>query len=386
VPGTAALNLGGNAAVISVSCPSSGNCTAGGSYNDATGISHAFVATETSGAWGSATDVPGLTAVGDGGPAWIDAVSCPSAGNCSVAGGYYAHNQDQVWAAGETNGVWGAAEQVPGTGLLNAGGRANINSLSCPSAGNCAAGGQYEDASHATQALVVQEVAGTWKNAQEVPGTATLNAGGFAQINTVSCASAGNCGAGGLYTDSTGDGVHALVVGETKGTWGTAAEVPGTAALNRGHYAATVSVSCPAAGNCGAVGNYTDSARLTQPFAARQTNGTWGTAAKVPGIGTLDTSGYAAFSAVSCASAGNCAAAGEYEGTTANYQLFVVDEASGTWGSAEVMPGIAALNKGGWAMIESVSCARAGTCSAGGFYTDGSRKAQAFVASQTSAT
>lgn len=382
VPGTPTLNQGGNASVISVSCPSAGNCTAGGSYNDAIGVSHAFVAAETSGTWDTAADVPGLTAVDDGGPAWIDAVSCPSAGNCSVAGGYYAHNQDQVWVAGETNGLWGAAEQVPGTALLNAGGLANLNSLSCPSAGNCAAAGEYQDASRATQAFVVREVQGTWKTAQEVPGTAKLNVGGFAQINSVSCASARNCSAGGFYTDSTGDGAHALVVGATKGTWGTAIEVPGTPTLNRGKYAVTVSVSCPSLGNCGAVGNYSDSARLTQPFVASETNGTWGTAAKVPSIGALDTAGYAGFSAVSCASVGNCAAAGEYEATGANYQLFVVDEVNGTWGSAAEVPGIATLNKHGWAMLKSLSCARAGTCSAGGFYTDASGKTQAFVVSE----
>jgi hypothetical protein len=37
-----------------------------------------------------------------------------------------------------------------------------------------------------------------------VPGTATLNSGGAAWTVSVSCASAGNCSAGGGYTDSSG--------------------------------------------------------------------------------------------------------------------------------------------------------------------------------------
>ena len=39
--------------------------------------------------------------------------------------------------------AWGAAEEVPGTAALNQGGNAGVNSVSCPSAGNCSAGGFY---------------------------------------------------------------------------------------------------------------------------------------------------------------------------------------------------------------------------------------------------
>src|SRR5262249_58041631 len=42
--------------------------------------------------------------------------------------------------------------------------------------------------------------AGTWRTAIEVPGLGSLNKGGEAQVHSVSCGSAGNCAAGG---DST---------------------------------------------------------------------------------------------------------------------------------------------------------------------------------------
>ena len=74
---------------------------------------------------------------------------------------------------------------------------------------------------------------GTWGKAKEVPGTVTLNSGGFAQLNSVSCASAGNCSAGGTYEDSSGH-FQAFVVSQVGGTWGKAKEVPGTATLNQG--------------------------------------------------------------------------------------------------------------------------------------------------------
>src|SRR5262245_64471060 len=74
---------------------------------------------------------------------------------------------------------------------------------------------------------------GTWGKAIEVPGTAAFNVGGHASITSVSCASAGNCSAGGF--SQTPSGLRqAFVAGEVNGTWGTAIEVPGTAALNGG--------------------------------------------------------------------------------------------------------------------------------------------------------
>src|SRR5258708_27630253 len=43
---------------------------------------------------------------------------------------------------------------------------------------------------------------GTWRTAIEVPGLGSLNRGGYAEVHSVSCASAGNCAAGGFYKGS----------------------------------------------------------------------------------------------------------------------------------------------------------------------------------------
>jgi len=137
--------------------------------------------------------------------------------------------------------------------------------VSCASPGKCSAGGVDEDSSGIPQAFVVSKVTGTWGTAIEVPGSAALNQGGFAVTVSVSCARAGNCSAGGGYTDSSGD-VQAFVVSQVNGTWGTAIEVPGTAALNQGGYAQISSVSCAPAGKCSAGGFYTDSSGIGQAF------------------------------------------------------------------------------------------------------------------------
>jgi hypothetical protein len=55
---------------------------------------------------------------------------------------------------------------------------------------------------------------------REVPGTAAVDQGGPAEALSVSCASAGNCAAAGWYAGSSG-GVQAFVASEVNGTWNT---------------------------------------------------------------------------------------------------------------------------------------------------------------------
>jgi hypothetical protein len=84
------LGLGGRiAGADSVSCGSPGNCAAGGFDSDGTGsINQAWVAAERNGRWVNDTGVPGLRALNKGGEADVVAMSCPAKGSC-VAAGYY---------------------------------------------------------------------------------------------------------------------------------------------------------------------------------------------------------------------------------------------------------------------------------------------------------
>src|SRR5215470_2220661 len=75
VPGTAALNKGGEAEVLSVSCAAAGGCAAGGQYR-AFGRLQAFVVTEADGRWRKAIEVPGTAALNKGGNAEVSSVSC----------------------------------------------------------------------------------------------------------------------------------------------------------------------------------------------------------------------------------------------------------------------------------------------------------------------
>ena len=148
----------------------------------------------------------------------------------------------------------GRAIEVPGLGALNNGaGRftTGVSSVSCASADSCTVGGDCQDGDRHVQGFVAVEKHGVWGQAIEVPGLGALNKGGNAGVSSVSCASPGNCAAGGYYTD--GDARQpGFVVSEKNGRWGRAVEVPGLAALNQGSEASdsvgVVSVSCGSAG------------------------------------------------------------------------------------------------------------------------------------------
>jgi hypothetical protein len=439
VPGLAVLNAGGGAAVNVVSCWRAGDCAAGGSYTDASGHSQAFVVTESNGVWGKAQELPGTAVLNAGGGAQVTAMSCAPRGGCAAAGDYHDSKGNlQVFVASQTSRRWSTAHEIPGTGKLNVGGLAKVNSVSCPSAGSCAAGGYYQTYNppgsgyNSFQAFVASQRNGRWALAEEVPGIAALAPppDGDNSVSSVSCATAGNCTAGGYWFGGCAEGAceygfvlsevngrwHRLVrpmgggpvtsvscwhagnctaagwsqmpmsgspiVGfaetESNGRWGKAQQF--AAKLNLG----IQSVSCPSAGNCAAGGNLgfceCDAGFYNGAFVLTQRYGRWGKADYLTGPANRGT-----VISLSCTSAGNCGAGGSGYAGNDEYgneliQAFVVGERDGRWTAAETPPGEAALNLGANAnsQVNQVSCPSASACAAGGYYTDAGHT-QAFV-------
>ena len=195
-----------------------------------------------------------------GAAGWCQCGGGPQAGGCR-------------WPPQRLGRQLGRAEKVPGLAALNKG-NAGLDSVSCGTAGSCSAGGLYTACSAPkgntrAQAFVVSQHNGSWGRARRVPGLAVLNTRGDAVLHEVSCGAAGSCSAGGFYTDGSGHG-QAFVVSQHNGTWNHAEEVPGTAALNAGGDAVTSSVSCASAGSCSAVGSYKDRSGHHQAFIAIQ--------------------------------------------------------------------------------------------------------------------
>jgi len=386
VPGVAALspgqgdNFGG---VFSVSCPSAGNCAADGlaSYG------HPFVASEQGGAWGAAIAVPGTA--GDIVP-WMGSVSCASAGNCATGG--TTGQGGQAFVVSEQRGVWGTAIDVPGLPVFD-GSDSGVASVSCGGARDCAAAGYYAASTDKYgdpteyRAFVVSEHGGVWGRAHPVPTAPALGGRYVSVVNSVSCAGVGNCVVGGWYEPGRRPvSVQPFLVVERNGKWGNGIKVPGVGILSGGT-GAVDAVSCATPGNCAAGGDLYPSpgyvyASHAQVFVADEKQGRWGQAIFVPGIAALNVGERASLNSISCASRGNCAAGGYYTDHAHKQHAFVVAENNGTWDKAIEVPGTAALNVGGNASATSVSCASAGNCAATGYYTDGSNKRHAFVVAE----
>jgi hypothetical protein len=439
VPGLAALAGTGDSALDSVSCATAGNCSGGGFYQTGGPCcqSEAFVVSRVDGAWGTALEVPGIAGLNQAGKAEVISVSCSSPGDC-VAGGYYTSGHDpggsvamtSAFVVSQVNGTWGMAREAPGIAALNTGGQASITSVSCRSPGNCSAGGFYDIFSSPgccrSEGFVISQVSGTWGSARKIPGTTGINSVscaspgncgaaaklvvsqvngvwgaaknvavpsgsgfGHARITTISCAAPGDCSAGGSGTREE----RSVVVSQVNGVWATAREIRGTAALIKGERSLVASVSCAAPRNCTA-GGYgfrsmaagSSTREFAVPYVAIQRKGGWGRAVRIPAIGTVSKNGFAVVTSVSCASPGNCGAAGRYSTTTYNPdgsgpdQVFVLDKTNGTWGTPHVAT--ATLNNDGPGQITGLACPAAGRCSAGGYYYFGAQE-RAFVISQS---
>jgi hypothetical protein len=350
-------------AVLSVSCDTAGDCGAGGT---------GFVDSERDGRWGTARPVPGTSGLD---VQW--SLSCASPGNCGAAG----NQSGAVYVATEKDGTWGRAEMVPGLRALGLDGNSVINALSCGGVGSCVAGGSYQDGSHHTQAFVVTAKGGAWGMAQRLPGLAALNKGGYSSLSAVSCASAGNCAGGGLYTDRKG-AQQAFVVSQAGYRWHAASNLPGLPARNKGAYAQVSAVSCSSPANCGAGGIYTDGGYNNTAFVVSRHHGAWGSSLRLGGINGLSAGPSVGIDQISCSSAGNCGACGFYTDAGGRQQAFVASEIDGKWAAGEAVPGTVTQNTGFSALTASVSCRSKGNCTAGGLFTLASGRSVVFVVSE----
>ena len=317
---------------------------------------HAVLGTaRAQGIWGTAEQVPGLAALAGTGDSAVNSVSCATAGNCSAGGFYHTGGasqccQSEAFVVSEVDGVWGTALEVPGIAGLNQAGMAEVTSVSCSSPGNCVAGGSYTSGRSAggasfISAFVVSQVNGTWGTARQVPGIAALNTAEQASVTSVSCSSSGNCSAGGFYYVPNQAFTRGFAISQVNGTWRRARRIHGALGID--------AVSCASAGNCGAAAT----------LVASQVNGVWGAARNVA-VPSGSSFGHARITTISCAAPGNCSAGGF---GTSEERSVVVSQVRGVWGTAREIRGTAALIKGKRSLVASVSCARPLDCTAAGF-------------------
>ena len=346
-------------------------------------------ATVTSLSWSAVSNVAGATTVTVGTPsASLPRITCWSAGNCVAVGDYLDHvGRSKVYDDTEINGVWQPAADV--TGALAGSSQAEVSDVSCGGANSCVAVGQSDG-----YAFVLSDQAGVWQPATHVTG---LGSGSYATADHVSCSSPDNCVAVGDYSDSDGIG-QIFTATETNGVWGRAVQMVGSADLglsNNGEYtqAYPEALSCASATSCVVTGELSDFNNDTTAFLYEEVGGVWQPVGMPTGFDTVNGGGDAASTSVSCGAPGNCVLGGWATDNNGIANAFVDEEVNGVWADAHTVSGADALNVGSAQSsgqgsssgvgVNAISCPAAGQCTIVGSYIDGQSREQSFVASET---
>jgi hypothetical protein len=322
--------------------------------------------TEEAGRWKTGID-PVLPA--DAAPEKIvqlDSVSCASTGNCTAVGEYQANSG---WSEGlmltETAGRWAAGVEAPLPSNAKADGNAYVNSVSCASAANCSAVGYYSGDVYGGEGLLLTEKDGKWLTGVEATLPTNAVAGKRVSLTSVSCSSDGNCSAIGTHNNGESSNGSTTPLGvlltEKAGTWGAGVQaLPPTDAARPAEVDMSA-ISCTSAGNCVAVGDYVSStlieSMLLVETAGRRQRGLEAAQPRDPAGGPN-----IRLSSVSCASQGNCTAVDSVRG-------LLYTETAGTWsgGVEPALPTNAEFEFSG--ALDSVSCVSPGnSCSAVGSY------------------
>ena len=330
-----------------VACPAAGACVAVGSYTDSSDHRQVMATEQTGGVWGQAIEIePPANAASDP-QARVRSVACATSSAC-VAGGNYV-NEDgerEAMVVVETSGSWGTASELELPANARSFPFASIKSVACPAAGPCVAFGEYQDEATGTEeAMVATETGGTWGQASQIALPAHAGSEPRSTLNSVACIASGPCIAVGKYTDENEDR-EAMVATETGGLWGQADEIasPANAATDPKVEFSSIShagsIACPALGSCVIAGVYEDSAGATEAMSAEETGGVWDQASEIaPPANAASGNPKADEARVACAGAGVCVVIGSYKQEGGGTEAMVAEETGGIWGQAsEIAP------------------------------------------------
>jgi hypothetical protein len=185
-----------------------------------------------------------------------------------------------------------------------------------------------------------------------LPGNVASNPN--AEVLSIACPTAGSCIAVGTYGASDGSQLGVIDT-LSDGSWTTImAPEPANAADGSEQNASLQSVSCSTVGSCTAVGDYVGADRANYGLIDTLSGATWiATEAPEPANATAEPDTLLA--AVSCASDGSCAVVGTYEDTTGLGRGLIDTFSGGSWTAVEAPE---PTDSGGdqTANLDSVSC------------------------------
>ncbi|MGH2860387.1 MAG: hypothetical protein ACRDLT_02655 [Solirubrobacteraceae bacterium] len=388
-----------------LSCASTGNCSAVGAYDDALGDSQSLLVSEVRGRWRGAVEAqapPGAAItpfkLSDGGG--LADISCAAPGDCTAVGRYTdAHRTDHGVVFSEVHGHWstGVPLRLPVNAIRSPKPKSStvdllvLAGVSCSSVGNCLAVGNYETNAEVWEAMIVVERDGHWLRAITAPLPAGAPiAGQNAVLLSVTCNAAGQCSAAGEYVDSSGHQQSLLVSGSGE-NWSAAPTPAPPNDANSDPNILPASIACASGGECAAVGTYINPLQNSLGLLLDQAGGQWApsTGATLPSnaapVGTVGDQ-TVVLSSVACPQAGSCTAVGWYFDNDENGQGLLIAQNGGVWQpGVEVTLPTNAVNglEKQSAGLDWISCGSPGNCLATGVYTDIGYNSQGLLLSET---
>ena len=311
-----------------VACPSPGACVAvGAAFGTGQDLETPLAETLSGSTWTSGK-LPLPSDADTGKSAYLSDVACPAWGTCVATGWYTDQNADvRGLIETLSGGTWTAARAPLPAGAILSKESSNLPTalfvVKCPAVGSCVAVGDYTDKNGA-QGLIDTLSGGTWTTARApLPADATTgNPAVF--LWSIACPAPGTCLVPGHYYSQNGQSRN-LIETLSGGTWTpTVAPLPADAAASQkwsqSQPTGLTATGCEAVGSCVAAGAYTARNGVTEGMIDTLSGGTW-TAARAPvpaGAAVAKPSVY--FNSVTCPAAGDCIAVGGYKAQNGSYQ------------------------------------------------------------------
>jgi hypothetical protein len=326
--------------LYAVSCTSDSACTGAGSYGTGATLAEGWNGT----AW-AAQSTPNPSGAED---SYLTAVSCSSATSCTAVGYHYTYQSlADVTLAERWNGTAWAIQPIPSPGGPNS---PELLGVSCSSASACTAVGYYYNSAGTVVTVAERWNGTTWA----IQTTANPSGSAGSYLYAVSCPSASACTAVGEY--STGTGNDVALAERWNGTAWAVQSVPRPSGSQGSDL---YGVSCPSASACTAVGTYFNSS-LTGVTLAERWNGT---AWAIQPIPSPSGARYSELLGVSCPSASDCTAAGDYYTSSTDTDLTLAERWNGTAWAIQSTPNPSGSQGSN---LAGVSCTSASDCTAVG--------------------
>ena len=261
-------------------------------------------------------------------------------GSPAVSGGAYLAQVscvgvDDCWAVGLSGGALDPSaliEQYHGTSwsvvsTAPAPGRAPYSefaAVTCLSADDCWAVGNYADSNDTTYTLTEQYTGSAW----DLVSSLSVVGSPYSVLNGVACASASECWAVGYSTDNSGNSTS-LTEEYTGSSWSIATN-PGPAGSAQ---SGLFGVTCVSTSDCWAVGQYADSSGYWFTLTQQYGGSSWSTVASPNPPSSVNGVHFG----VTCASASDCWAVGYYLDSS-NEQFTLIEQYNGTSWSLAYSP------------------------------------------------